>query len=457
MPPRPPDEEIASCPESVQLYIRGLERVIEQLIKRQDEQEQKLREVQRQATPFRRKKKKPKKKHKKPGRKGGHAREARPEVNEYDEEHEADIDEACPCCGGAVEEKYVYEQTQEDIEVRRVVRKITVHVGQCTDCGEEVHGHHPWQTSRANGAAGHQIGPTALGLAAQLHYDQGVPFEKVAEILAQLGLKVSKAGLVRAMHRIGERAKETFHELLREVLRQDILHIDETGWSINGEPHYLWVISGGDVTVYFVRKTRSSDEVADFLQDFRGVLVTDGHTAYDKLCKKLARALCLLHLKRNMTRLEDRMVGRGKVLARKLHHWLDDTLKLVGKRSQLNARDFARRAAKLERRFMKLLDTRPTNAANYNMVQRLTEWQDAVMRCLRDRRVPATNNHGERQIRPAVVLRKRGGCNRSEKGARTFECLTSIGVSLRQQGRGLADWVTDLLRQPEPFAPAPFW
>jgi hypothetical protein len=85
------------------------------------------------------------------------------------------------------------------------------------------------------------------------------------------------------------------------------------------------------------------------------------------------------------------------------------------------------------------------------MIARRLEWQDAVLMCLRHPRVPATNNAAERQIRPAVVLRKRGGCNRSERGARTFERLASIAESLRQHGRDFANWIVTLLRSPNPI------
>jgi transposase len=441
----------------VQTYILAIEEVLRQVIARLDKYEQELREAKRQATPFRRKKKKAKSKHKKPGRKGGHSAEHRAAVDHVDEVCHADLADS-PCCHADVEEQYTYEQIQEDIEVRRVVRKIVVHVGQCTCCGERVEGHHPWKSSSAQGAAAHHIGPTALALTTVLHYEQGVPYERIATLLGSLGLAdVSKATLVRAMERVGNRAEKTFNELLAKVLEQDVLHIDETGWSIHGTPHYLWVITGGGYTVYFVRKTRSSDEVADFLKDFDGVLVTDGAPAYDKLGKKILRALCLLHLRRNMTTLEEKTTGRGKALARTLKRWLSEAIDFVGQRDTMADGDRRRRAAELETQFIDIIDTSPSNPTNARMIDRLNEWFDAVVLCLFDPAVPATNNHAERQIRPAVVLRKRGGCNRSEQGARTFERLGSLAATARQQRVNFLQWVSDLLCQPDHAAAAAFW
>jgi hypothetical protein len=249
-----------------------------------------------------------------------------------------------------------------------------------------------------------------------------------------------------------------FEALLEQVLSQEVLHIDETGWSVAGEPCWLWVLSGKDVTVYFVRKTRSSDEVADFLKDFKGVLVTDGAKAYDKLGKKLTRALCLLHLRRNAKALEDKQTGGAVCVPRALVDWIDRAIALVGRRDELSGRAFRRQANALEREFEQtFVDCQPTNEANRRMVERLRTWHDAVVRSLRDMRVPATNNHGERQIRPSVVTRKRGGCNRSERGVRAFEVITSLLVSARQKKVDFVDWLVALLRQ-DPLQPqVAFW
>jgi len=461
-PPRPPKD--ASRPELLG-HIEALEALLARALKviveqgeRIEKLEQEVRESKRQATPFRRKKRKDKSKHKKPGRKGGHQRERRAEPKQVDESHEAIHAEQCPCCGDAVETVDSYTQTQEDIHTEKRTRQFTVYVGKCTGCGEKVEGRHPFQTSTARGSASQQLGPLALALAAHLHYGEGMPFDKLREHFAQLGLKVSTSALVRAMDRIASRGRNAFEALLDQVLSQEVLHIDETGWSIAGEPCWLWVLSGKDATVYFVRKTRSSDEVADFLKDFKGVMVTDGAKAYDKLGKKLTRALCLLHLRRNAKALEEKQTGGAVCVPRALVDWLDRTIALVGQRDELSRRAFRRQAKALEREFEQtFVACQPTNAANRRMVERLRTWHDAVVRSLRDMHVPATNNHAERQVRPSVVTRKRGGCNRSERGVRAFEVITSLLVSARQKKVDFVDWLVALLRQ-DPLQPqVAFW
>lgn len=455
LPPRPPLELLASTPAEVCAYIQALEKLLTAHVGLMKEQgarlsalEQKAREGKRQATPFRRKKKKGTKR-KKPGRKPGHE-PAKRTPPEPDEKLAAGHPRQCPCCQSTMDTVGSYTQTQEDIETVKRTRLFEVTVGVCGSCGERVEGRHPLQTSTARGAARTHLGPRALAIATQLHFGQGVPYDKVREHLRDLGISVSKGAVVRAMKRISRKAKTACVGLLEDVLSSDILHIDETGWSIDGQPCWLWVLSSGAATVYFVRKTRSSDEVADFLADFRGVLVTDGAKAYDKLGRTLTRALCLLHLRRNVKALEERQTAGAVRIPRAINRWLDEAIAFSANRQPGTPADLGRRV-RLEGDLLKLLELNPTNAANLKIIERLRKWQDSVLRCIRDASVPATNNQAERMIRPAVVTRKRGGCSRSEEGARVFEVITSVLVSARQRGVNFVDWVVDLLRSPHPL------
>src|SRR5262245_38218654 len=53
--------------------------------------------------------------------------------------------------------------------------------------------------------------------------------------------------------------------------------------------------------------------------------------------------------------------------------------------------------------------------------------------------VPATNNHAERMVRPAVISRKTGGCNKTLLGACVHAVLASLMASVHQQGKRFID------------------
>ena len=57
-----------------------------------------------------------------------------------------------------------------------------------------------------------------------------------------------------------------------------------------------------------------------------------------------------------------------------------------------------------------------------------------------------TNNHGERMIRPAVIIRKNSQSNRSDKGAATQALLMSVYRTLKLRGLDPVRTVSDALR-----------
>ena len=67
---------------------------------------------------------------------------------------------------------------------------------------------------------------------------------------------------------------------------------------------------------------------------------------------------------------------------------------------------------------------------------------------LYDPQVPATNNHAERMIRPAVILRNTTGCHRSSSDAEVHESLSSLIVTCRQQGQSSLEVMRQLLVNP---------
>ena len=57
-----------------------------------------------------------------------------------------------------------------------------------------------------------------------------------------------------------------------------------------------------------------------------------------------------------------------------------------------------------------------------------------------------TNNFAERELRPAVQMRKLSFGTDSARGSRFFERIMTVAMSLRQQKRGLMDWLTEAFR-----------
>ena len=80
------------------------------------------------------------------------------------------------------------------------------------------------------------------------------------------------------------------------------------------------------------------------------------------------------------------------------------------------------------------------------LAKRLRKYWDELLTFLEDPTVPATNNHAEREIRPAVIMRKVMQGNRSDKGAQTQSVLMSLLRTLKRRDLPVVDSVVNALQ-----------
>jgi transposase len=400
-----------------------------------------LRSKHRQTTRFPRNQLK--KRRKRPGRKKGHDASHRPTPTPDQVSRVIDVPAPthCPCCKDQLVDRRVVVQYQTDLPpIVPIITQFNVEVGTCPRCGRLQRGKHEEQTSEALGAANHTIGPVALTMAAEMKHHLGVPYRKICDFFqTYCDLHVAPATLVRAEQRLTTLAQPTY-ELLVEALRLcHVIHADETGWRIGRVNAWLWVFTSKETTIYVIRRSRGHEVPEEILGDFDGYLIVDGLKSYDVL--DVAKGRCNGHLLRRCKELEQTLPKRQQHWARQLKELLQDALALAQKRDELTAEVYAKRVQQIEDRLDDWLDAAaPTPDDDvYRLVKHVASHRAEWLVFLRDAEVPATNNHAERMIRPAVITRKVGGCNKTLKGAAVHGVLASLIASCRQQGRRFLD------------------
>jgi transposase len=407
----------------------------------------------RQAAPFRRDD--PSASPRKAGRKPGHPRAARPLPAKVDFVIDVPC-ESCPDCHVGLTDPVVHQQFQTDIPpVVPVVTRFDVHGGTCPECGRYHQGRHPLMTSNATGACANQIGPVALSLAAELKHRLGVPYRKVVDILGSyFGLAVSHGALVRAERRLASKGELTFR-LLQEALRQSgLAHADETGWRVGRLGAWLWVFCTNEVTIYAIAKGRGHEVPEAVLgEDFDGILIVDGWSAYDVLTCRKGR--CTGHIVRRCRGLlEQELPEADQRRLSRLLEVLRAGRELAAQQEQLSEADYRRRLQGWEDDFLGwlLFGGEGAGPEVNKLAEHLWGHRDEFMLHVQQPGVPATNNQAERQIRPAVLIRKTGGCNRAVTGALVHMVLASLMASLRQQGKRFIDLAVPLWRCAAPVA-----
>jgi transposase len=101
---------------------------------------------------------------------------------------------------------------------------------------------------------------------------------------------------------------------------------------------------------------------------------------------------------------------------------------------------------RLNSRLAKLTSQAYADADAQRLAKRLRKHAEFIFTFLDYADVPFENNFAERQIRPAVIIRKNSLSNRSDRGAKTQSVLMSINRTLKLRGLDPIQTIADALR-----------
>lgn len=417
------------------------------------------RQPHRQAGVFRRDKLK--KRRKKAGRRKGHQADLRPTPTPEQIDRVIEVPcRLCPTCNVELVDPQINTQYQTDLPpIVPIVTQFNIESGFCPCCRQRHQGRHVEQISDALGAAGNTLGPVVLTMAAELKHRLGVPYRKISDFLdTYCNLHVAPATLVRAEQRLAELAKPTYDLLIDALRRCNVVHADETGWRVGAVNAWLWVFSNQDVTVYAIRTgkgARGHEVPQDILgPDFDGYLIVDGFAAYTVL--DYAKGQCNAHLLRRTKELSEAATPRERACLDELTALLQAAIDLAQRREQLTSVGYARQVLKMERRLdawlLSVSRRRERSPELDRLFNHVLNHYDEWFVFLHEPAVPPTNNHAERMLRPAVITRKIGGCNKTLAGALVHSILSSIMVTCRQQGEKFLALARQLWQRGEPQA-----
>ena len=218
---------------------------------------------------------------------------------------------------------------------------------------------------------------------------------------------------------------------------------------MNGKTHWLWCFGNPTLTYYLIDRSRGSPALAKFfIREFDGTLISDFWGAYNGVACA-ARQKCLVHLLRELEQTE-KYKSPGEhwpEFAKKLRRLIGDAIRLWYQQDELSPEVYASRQDRLHKRLAEMIDTAWHDSHAKRLTKRLRRHQDDLLTFLNQAGVPFDNNHAERSIRPAVILRKNSYGNRSERGADCQAVLMSVFRTLKQRGHDPIQTVIEAVQQ----------
>lgn len=369
---------------------------------------------------------------KKPGAKKGHAGSRRqvPERIDRQVEHRA---KCCPDCGGRLQhcQETRVRYTEDIPNIQPEATEHTIHRDWCPKCRKKV------EPPVVDALPGSTLGNRVLVLSAWLHYGLGNTLSQIVEVFNfHLQLKITEGGLVQMWYRLQVILFAWYEQIREEALHSALLHGDETGWRTDGKTNWLWCFGNRMLTYYMIDRSRGSPALTKFfVEEFAGTLVTDFWGAYNAV-ECAARQTCLVHLLRELEQT-DKYKSPGEhwpEFAKKLRRLVGDAIRLWRCKGELSAETYASRRQRLDARLTEMIETPWEDAHARRLVKRLRRHQHDLFTFLDQEGVPFDNNHAERSIRPAVILRKNSYGNRSQRGADCQAVFMSVFRTLKQRG-----------------------
>lgn len=372
--------------------------------------------------------------------------------------------ETCTGCGQALaavtpeagkqERRQVFDLPPLQIEVTEH-RAATV---VCPGCGERNVGAFPSTVSQAA-----QYGPQVKALCVYLQQRHLVPVLRLSELVnALFNCSISSGSIVNWLESAGQCVMPMVEAIKTALQQADVLHVDETGFYVEGKRKWLHVASTSRLTCYHphARRGREGIDAMGVLADFTGTAVHDAWSPYARYACR--HALCNAHHLRELTFVKEQF---GQQWAESMIIFLLDLKAEVEQARQqgLTALDPLRRTA-IDQAYQHIIDQafaanpappggwprrnrgRPKQPKPRNLADRLDQWRHLVLAFVDDFRIPFDNNLVERDIRMVKVQQKISGCFRSWDGAKAACALRSYLSTLTKQGHSPLHVLTNLFQ-----------
>jgi transposase len=319
----------------------------------------------------------------------------------------------------------------------------------CPECGAQVSGSFPASVSGPV-----QYADGVLALAVLLNNSCQVSYQKISLLFSDLfGYPINTSRLLKANGQVYEGLEQS-EQLVKEALTNSaVAHFDETGLRVEGKMHWLHTCSNEDYCYLFVDSHRGSKALQgenSILPEFTGWAVHDCLPAYFTFthCK---HSVCGAHLLRELQAL----IETGSGWAASMKELLLSLYKHSGKGEdkvrffaywQKLYEDFCQQGLREEPLPQPRNKARPKKTKGRNLLDRLLKYKDSVLAFAQHQIVPFTNNHAERDLRPAKTKQKVAGCFRTFSGAATYARIQSFMATCRKQKQSIFQQLKNALQ-----------
>ncbi len=155
------------------------------------------------------------------------------------------------------------------------------------------------------------LGETVISQIIVSKFCDALPFNRQETMLLRSNIKISSQTMVRASAQAAKILTPLNNLINKLILRGLVIYADETRVRVLNERgikkdgnSWMWVLASEYMGIKLVRfhyaSSRGKEVAFELLDDFNGILMTDGYAAYNgpSQIKKITQAACMAHVRR---------------------------------------------------------------------------------------------------------------------------------------------------------------
>ena len=303
-----------------------------------------------------------------------------------------------------------------------------------------------------------QYGDNIKAWVSYLNAHHMLPYERIAELIEDMVKHKISTGTIYNFLSESYNNLEAFEERLKkELLKEEIVHADETGVNVQGNLKWIHIASSNSAVHYGVHNKRGHEamDAIDILPNYQGVLIHDHWSPYLHY-NNITHSFCNAHILRE---LQSQIDNHDKLWAKELQTLLKKANKIVKIHKEEQKTSLSNEIRdKIIKEYEKITSKaikeypppkksnkrgRPKQEKGKNLLDRLIKHQTETLRFIDDFRVPFTNNLAERDLRMIKVKQKISGTFASFKGAELFCRIKSFIATLKKNSLSVLDGLRD--------------
>ena len=306
-------------------------------------------------------------------------------------------------------------------------------------------------------------------------YVNAIPLNRLSEEYLRLGVDISRQTMANWVINLHDRyLYRIYNEMKKKLFSAELIHCDETPFTVVNDGRgantksYMWVYHTYDrygskpVYIYEYNAHRSSKVPRDFLEGYRGVLVTDGYQVYHKIAKErpdeLVVAGCWAHAKRKFAEIvkssgkaasSDFVSAEAVSRIAAIYH-VDNMCKKASDEKRLKNR-IESVAPLVDAYFtwLKGIDTTAMDKSGklYKAINYSLNQEEYLRRFLENPIIPLDNNDAERSIKKFCVGKHSWHVTATPDGATASAIMYSIVETAKANGLKPYEYVKYVLEE----------